>query len=62
MYFLYVFKICILTLLKIIYETSISLLFLSCFMPLVVLVTKDNAFFTKQYIKLKKVVGIREEK
>ena len=62
MYFLYVFKICILTLLKIIYETSISLLFLSCVMPLVVLVTKDKAFFTKQYIRFRKAMGIREEK
>lgn len=59
---LFVIKISLLTLLKITYGVAIYLLILLSMMGVTVLITKDKAFFTKQYIRFKKVVGIREEK
>lgn len=61
MYFLYVSIIFLLSILKIIYETSIYLIVLLGFMAITVLITKDKAFFTKSYENFKRDLGLKDD-
>lgn len=56
MYFLYVAKIYLLTLLKISYEVVISLAIILSLMTIIRYLTKDKAIFTKQLNKLRRWV------
>ena len=56
MYFLYVAKICFLTILKISYEVIIGLLFLTVLIGMISLTVGDKYYFLKKLNKLKEYI------